>query len=623
MEQFSISFRLGKPSAPHGANLTHNNREFSAANIDPARSDQNIFFTAESIADAYDALFGEALEAYNARQDRPARRIDDYYSHIANGKREEPFYEVIVQFGDSKNSPCGSPRGEIAKEMLIEYMKQFQKRNPNLHIFNAVLHMDEASPHLHIDFIPFYTQGRQRGLSTGVSMKAALKEMGFVCRSKYQSAIIGWEESERMAMEQILQRRGFLREDKQAHYEHMTVADYKRSQDGKRMAALLRRSHRIEPASAAEKLRLQIAELSSRTKTLGQEKQSPYRAFYYSNAEKQAFVQAELDRHEIPYRETDTGFEAQRCYVDEIRRIEKKYKAPTKNIREQMREDIDHFALFANSLEELLERMQKANYEIKQGKYLAARPQYGTNFIRFRSLGEKYTEESLKRRIAFLSQFVQYFHVELPKLRETRAPNLIVMETIAHYMRTVRVGKIRLRRMNKTRPFIWKNDPEMNALFRLNKKINDGATLASIRKDFAEKDEAVTKLREQLAAEKKETDTILELQEKLELVFGGKPSAHFMREQAEKTVRLYPDIKPGNWKRIYELTASKQKVLAELRSKLEQTEAAFQEAAELAGVAERVFGTTFVQDVIDRCAAQRVGDYFPNGIFSPDGYYHR
>ncbi len=148
MEQFSISFRLGKPSAPHGANLAHNNREFSAANIDPARSDRNIFFTAESIEDAYEALFGEALEAYNAKQDRPARRIDDYYAHIMNGKREEPFYEVIVQFGDSKNAPCGSPRGEIAKEMLIEFMDSFQKRNPNLHIFNAVLHMDEASPHL-------------------------------------------------------------------------------------------------------------------------------------------------------------------------------------------------------------------------------------------------------------------------------------------------------------------------------------------------------------------------------------------------------------------------------------------------------------------------------------------
>ena len=623
MEQFSISFRLGKPSAPHGANLAHNNREFSASNIVQARSDQNIFFRTESIEAAYEDLFDEALAAYNAKQNRPSRRIDDYYSHILNGKREESFYEVIVQFGDSKNSPCGSPRGEIAKEMLIEYMEQFQQRNPNLHIFNAVLHMDEASPHLHIDFIPFYSKERKCGLSKGVSMKAALIEMGFAARGKYQSPVIGWEESERIAMEKILQRRGFLREDKQAHYDHMTVDEYKRTQDRQRMRERLRQTYDLSDIAVTQNIKFRIAELSARAKVLEHEKQSPYRAFFYSDAEKQAFVQAQLTLRSIPFRETDTGFEAQQCYIDEIRKIEKQYKAPTLNIREQMREDIDRFALLSNNFDELLERMRKANYEIKYGKYLALRPQYGTNFIRLRSLGEKYTEEALKRRMAYLSQCEQYFRTELPKMRERRVPNLIVMETIAHYMQTVRDGKIRMQRMDKTKPFIWKNDPEMNALLRLNKRINDGATLGSIRKDFAEKEDVVTNLREQLADVEKETKTILELQEKLELVFGGKPSAHFTREQAEKTVKLYPDITLRNWKRIYELTESQQKKLMELSSKFEQAEAAFQEAAELAGVAERVFGTTFVQDAIDRCNTQRAAGLFPNGYFPPNSFYHR
>ena len=155
--------------------------------------------------------------------------------------------------------------------------------------------------------------------------------------------------------------------------------------------------------------------------------------------------------------------------------------------------------------------------------------------------------------------------------------------------------------MDKTKPFIWKNDPEMNALLRLNKRINDGATLASIRKDFAEKEKVVTKLREQLVGEKKELETFLALQEKLELLFGGKPSARFTREQAEKTVKLYPDIKPENWKRVYNLVEFQRQKGQKLHSKTEQAEVAFQDAAELAGVAERVFGTTFVQDAIDRC----------------------
>ena len=228
-------------------------------------------------------------------------------------------------------------------------------------------------------------------------------------------------------------------------------------------------------------------------------------------------MQAQLDKRGIPYRETDTGFEAQQCYLDEIRKIEKQYKAPTLNIREQMREDIDRFTLCAASFEDLLERMRAANYEIKHGKYIAARPQYGTNFIRFRSLGEKYTEESLKSRIAGYLQYEQRFLAELPKVREQRAPNRVVIETIVYYMHTVREGRIRLRRMDKTRPFIWKNDPEMNALLRLNKMINEGATLALIRKEFADKEQAVLHLREQFEKVRSDLRSFIVLQEKCEI----------------------------------------------------------------------------------------------------------
>ncbi|HAG13510.1 MAG TPA: hypothetical protein DCG49_06565, partial [Ruminococcus sp.] len=370
-------------------------------------------------------------------------------------------------------------------------------------------------------------------------------------------------------------------------------------------------SHRILPDTVAENLRRQLAEQSARTETLEREKQSPYRAFFYSEAEKQAFVQAQLDQRKIPYRETDTGFEAQQCYLDEIRKIEKQYKAPTLNIREQMREDIDRFTLCAACFEELLERMQKANYEIKRGKYLAARPQYGTNFIRFRSLGEKYTEESLKRRFA---GYLQY---------EQRAPNRVVIETIVYYMRTVREGRIRLRRIDKTKPIMWKNDPEMDALLRLNKMINEGASLTSIRKDFADKEQAVLKLREQLEEVQSELKTYIVLKEKCEIVFGLRYSEKYTHEQAAATLKGYPSINAGNWKRVYNLVADQKKAVEDLQSKHAQAEAKLKAAAELAGTAERVFGTTFVQDAIRRCNCEEVGTYLPNGSFTPEGFYRR
>ena len=188
MERYSISFTLGKASAAHGANVNHNNRKFLADNINPAETPHNISYKIQSVESAYEELFGEAIREYNEKQKHPCRRIADYYSHIANGHREEPFYEAVVQFGDCKSVQPGTQRWYYVQTMLNEYMLNYQQRNPNLFVFNAVMHLDEASPHLHIDFIPFYTQERQRGLKKGVSMRAALIEQGFVPQGKYLAA---------------------------------------------------------------------------------------------------------------------------------------------------------------------------------------------------------------------------------------------------------------------------------------------------------------------------------------------------------------------------------------------------------------------------------------------------
>ncbi|HAG14288.1 MAG TPA: hypothetical protein DCG49_10580, partial [Ruminococcus sp.] len=238
-------------------------------------------------------------------------------------------------------------------------------------------------------------------------------------------------------------------------------------------------------------------------------------------------------------------------------------------------------------------------------------------------LGEKYTEEALKRRIVYLPQYERFFQTELPKVRANHLPNQIVIETMVHYMRSVREGKIRLRRIDKTNPVCWKNDPEMDALLRLNKMINEGATLASIRKDFAEKEQAVLKLREQLEEVQSELKTYIVLKEKCEIVFGLRYSEKYTHEQAAATLKGYPSINADNWKRVYNLVADQKKAVEDLQSKLAQTETELKEAAELAGTAERVFGTTFVQDAIRRCSCEEVGKYLPNGSFTPDGFYRR
>ena len=283
MAQLSVSFTLGKASVPHNVNVDHNNRKFIANNVKAEKISENITYKKQEVRDAYEELFRESIDEYNAKQKQPCRRISDYFKHISDGKREEAFYEIVVQFGDSKVAPCGSENAEIVKKMLDEYMKNFQQRNPNLHVFNAVMHMDEASPHLHIDFIPFYTQGRKNGLSKGVSMKSALIEQGFSPKSTSENQLVVWEENERKIMEKILQKYGFLREDKNAKYAHRTVDEFKKFQEEQKIISAIRQSKKISDEDlSAEKVR----RLREKLSILESQKSSPYKSFFYSSSEK-------------------------------------------------------------------------------------------------------------------------------------------------------------------------------------------------------------------------------------------------------------------------------------------------------------------------------------------------
>ena len=94
------------------------------------------------------------------------------------GKQEKLFYEVIFQIGNKDDMNVQSSEGQLAKDILCEFMEQFQKRNPNLYVFSSHLNMDEQTPHIHIDFVPFIRNSK-RGLDTRVSLKGALAEQGF------------------------------------------------------------------------------------------------------------------------------------------------------------------------------------------------------------------------------------------------------------------------------------------------------------------------------------------------------------------------------------------------------------------------------------------------------------
>lgn len=197
----TISAMVGKGS------ITHNNRDFIAENVDGERTKNNITYCNEKIQDVYHELFDEALQKYNEKQTRSDRVIADYYEKIRTGKQEKPFHEIILQIGDKDTMGAETENGELAKKILDRYMHDFEKRNPNLRVFSAHLHMDEATPHLHIDFIPFTTNSK-RGLETRVSLKKALEAQGFIGGSRSDTEWNQWVASEKEVLSQIMLEHG-------------------------------------------------------------------------------------------------------------------------------------------------------------------------------------------------------------------------------------------------------------------------------------------------------------------------------------------------------------------------------------------------------------------------------
>ena len=227
----TISGMMGKGS------VNHNTRAFSAKNVDKERSRDNVEFCHSDIKEVYHTLFDEALERYNAKQKRSDRKISDYYEKIRRGKQEKLFYEVIFQIGNKDDMNVQSNEGQLAKEILSKFMEQFQKRNPNLFVFSSHLHMDEQTPHIHIDFVPFIRNSK-RGLDTRVSLKGALSEQGFKGGARGMTEWNEWIEAEKQELSKVMGRHGVQWKQLGTHNKHLSVLDFEKQERQKEVAEL-------------------------------------------------------------------------------------------------------------------------------------------------------------------------------------------------------------------------------------------------------------------------------------------------------------------------------------------------------------------------------------------------
>ena len=210
MSGATVSFHVGTSTS-----LAHNNREnlYGNPDIDSTRTHENIYYTKEDIKQIYSENFDEAVKEYNDRQKRSDRKIDDYYKKILHDKKTEPQREIIVAIGKADDEiPCN-----YKKYILDHYMKGFQDRNPNLKVYNAVMHLDEANPHLHINYVPIYAASR--GLKKRVGQNKAIEQQGFKDFEEWRGAETG-------VLEESMSKLTIKREFKGSH-DYMRVSEYK------------------------------------------------------------------------------------------------------------------------------------------------------------------------------------------------------------------------------------------------------------------------------------------------------------------------------------------------------------------------------------------------------------
>ena len=238
--------------------LAHNRRDFIAENVNQNRVYLNICYRDENLKDVYKELFDESVERYNVGK-RNDRKITNYYDKIQHGKQEKLFQEVIFQIGNNKDMAAGTPEGDLAVKVLDEYMQDFQRRNPTLRVFCCYLHQDEATPYLHMDFVPYVTGWKGKGMDTRVS----LKSLGFQGGAKHDTELNQWINHEKEVLAEIMERHEIEWEQKGTHEEHLDVYNFKKKERAKEVKEL---EQKIENLTA------DVEATESDIKALNQEK---------------------------------------------------------------------------------------------------------------------------------------------------------------------------------------------------------------------------------------------------------------------------------------------------------------------------------------------------------------
>lgn len=184
--QLTGSISRGKTAEKHNTRECYRTR--TPENIDRTRTRTNVVLENRTLEDVYAERFGAAAEAYNARQvekGHPERQIPDYLAKVRSDKKLQPMYEFVVQVGNIDEQADAATARAIYEDWLVEFRERY---GGHFAIKQAIIHMDEATPHMHVEIVPVAES--KRGLSVQNSLNKAISQCGF---SDYKAMLAGWD----------------------------------------------------------------------------------------------------------------------------------------------------------------------------------------------------------------------------------------------------------------------------------------------------------------------------------------------------------------------------------------------------------------------------------------------
>ena len=194
------------------------------------------------------------------------------------------------------------------------------------------------------------------------------------------------------------------------------------------------------------------------------------------------------------------------------------------------------------------------------------------------------------------------------------SPEFYVLRSMQFYIIAFKRNALPMNKVNARKPFMWTNDKELDKLTALNAKINSGATLDTVRNDFHNAEQNFSEKENEFNKAKKDLVSYYELKEKISIVYDGKSSEKFTREQALQTISKFPSINETNYTKVDALIEKQKDTVRAAQQKMNDAKAELDSAAELYATMEKIMGGTYVQSLAADERQRREADVIPNGL---------